>query len=119
MLSATTLDCIMSEPTIIDPPSLPDKPLAVTVTSACFLTGLSPAFIWQAIHDERLKAYRPSTWRTLVDYRSLLDFLQTPPPASRGRLGTGARKATSAPPVPTSRRRGRPRKPQPAETIRT
>jgi hypothetical protein len=69
------------------------EPLAITVKSACELSGFGPTSIWAFLKSGRLEAVRvPGVRRTLVDYGSLVRLLAP----------------TTAEPAP--RRRGRPRK---------
>jgi len=70
------------------------QPLAVSIATACELTGFGATSIWAFLKDGRLKAVRvPGVRRTLVSYPSLARLLAPPPE-----------------PQAAPRRRGRPRK---------
>jgi hypothetical protein len=67
------------------------KPLAVTVSKACELSGFGPTSIWAFLKDGRLKAVRvPGVRRTLISYASLARLLTPATPAA---------KATEAQPI--------------------
>jgi hypothetical protein len=56
----------------------PMKPLAVTVNTACTLSGLGPTKIWSLIKDGRLEVVRVDR-RTLVKFASLEKLLDHHP----------------------------------------
>jgi excisionase family DNA binding protein len=61
------------------------KPLAVTVNTACALTGLGPTKIWSLIKEDRLEAVRVDR-RTLIKFSSLERLLDSQhAPRRRGR----------------------------------
>src|SRR5262249_44223033 len=98
------------------PPFEPMAPLAVTIAEACRVSGLGATKIWGLGAEGRLKLIRPDGCRrTLVDYRSLVEFL-TPsteaPRRKRGRPRKTEQQAqpTALTPSPPRRKPGRPRK---------
>jgi hypothetical protein len=77
------------------------KPLAITVTQACELSGFGPTSIWAFLKNGQLEAVRvPGVRRTLITYQSLIRLLAPSPPDAQ---------------VP--RRRGRPRKTSPTQEL--
>jgi len=91
---AKTADDLITNPELPEPQSPGLKPLTVTVTTACKITGLGNTTLWGLVRDQRLEAVRIGR-RTLIVYRSL-EALVAP--------------CSGADQQPRRCRRGRPRK---------
>jgi excisionase family DNA binding protein len=85
-------------------PSL--KPVTITVSTACALSGLGATKIWQLIRDGRLPATRVGN-RTLIHYASFEALLLDPaaraarkrmptPPQVKAKTAKGARQPLAA-----------------------
>ena len=65
-----TVGDLPTDPLLPDAPSPELKPLTVTVSTACTLTGLGTTTVWGLVRDRRLETVRIGR-RTLIIYQSL------------------------------------------------
>jgi hypothetical protein len=78
----------------LEPRDPPQKPLTVTVSEACRLSGLGRTAIWKFIRDHRLEiAQVGGLKRRLIVYRSLESLLAPAGPSPPTPRKRGARSA--------------------------